>query len=90
MPYESLQVVVGTAVIDPEFRHALLNGARRRVIQSFNLTHEETDAVMAIRAESLEQFAGQLDQWISQAQGKSALPVLVLPTRRVRIPFSRS
>ena len=81
MAYESLQAVVGTAVIDMGFRKALLNGSRRRVISTFDLTHEEVDAVMGIRAESLEQFACQLDQWISRAKGKAEPPALVLPTR---------
>ncbi len=81
MPYESLQAVVGTAVIDTGFRRALLNGQRRQVVQSFNLTNEELDAVMAIRAKSLEQFAGQLDLWIAQAQGKTEPPALIGPDR---------
>jgi hypothetical protein len=81
MAYESLQAVVGTAVIDSLFRKALLNGSRRRVIQTFNLTNEETSAVMAIRADSLEQFARQLDQWIATSQGRRELPPLILPKR---------
>ncbi len=79
MAYKSLQAVIGTAVIDAGFRKALLNGSRQRVIQSFDLTREETAAVMAIRADSLEQFAGQLDQWITQAQGRVEVPTLTLP-----------
>jgi hypothetical protein len=81
MTHESLQAVVGTAVVDSMFRKALLNGSRRHVIQSFNLTNEETSAVLAIRADSLEQFAGQLDQWIATTQGRRELPQLILPKR---------
>jgi hypothetical protein len=77
MLHESLQAVIGTAVIDTEFRKALLNGSRQRVIQRFNLSREEFDAVMGVRANSLEQFAGQLDQWILRAQGKMEPPTLV-------------
>jgi hypothetical protein len=80
MAFESLQAVVGTAVIDLSFRKALLNGSRRRVIATFDLTHEEIDAVMGIRADSLEQFAGELDQWISRAQGRCDPPALTLPS----------
>jgi hypothetical protein len=76
MLHESLQAVIGTAVIDTEFRKALLNGSRQRVIQPFNLSREEHDAVMCVRADSLEQFAGQLDQWISRAQGRMEPPAL--------------
>jgi hypothetical protein len=76
MLHESLQAVIGTAVIDKEFRKALLNGSRQRVIQPFNLSREEFDAIMHVRANSLEQFAGQLDQWISRAQGRMEPPTL--------------
>lgn len=77
MAHESLQAVIGTAVIDTEFRRALLNGSRRRVVQRFNLSHEEFDAVMDVRANSLEQFAGQLDRWIQHTQGQMEPPALV-------------
>ncbi len=83
MAFESLQAVIGTAVIDADFRKALLNGSRQRVIQSFNLSQEETEAVMAIRADSLEQFAGQLDLWLRQARGEVEIPPLVLPRNRL-------
>jgi len=77
MPHESLQAVIGTAVVDSEFRKALLNGSRRYVIQRFNLSRDEFDAVMRVHADSLEQFAGQLDRWILRAQGKMEPPTLV-------------
>ncbi len=79
MPFESLQAVVGTAVIDTTFRKALLNGSRRQVIRSFDLTREEIDVVMAIRANSLQQFAVQLDQWMTQARSKVERPVHSMP-----------
>ncbi len=82
MAYESLQAVVGTAVVDPSFRNELLNGSRRHVISGFNLTHEEEDAVMRIRADSFEAFAGQLDRWINQAKGQMEVGSLALPARR--------
>jgi hypothetical protein len=76
MAHESLQAVIGTAVIDQEFRKALLNGSRGYVIQPFNLSPEEFDAIMGVRADSLEQFAGQLDRWILGTQGKREPPTL--------------
>jgi hypothetical protein len=79
MQYEALQAMIGMAVIDQEFRKALLNGSRRYVIQRFPLTREEFETVMAVRADSLDQFAKQLDQWILQAQGKTEPPALALP-----------
>lgn len=78
MSYESLQAVVGNAVIDPEFRKGLLNGSRLRLISNFNLSPAEVEAVMAIHADTLEIFARQLDQWISRVQGNAELPTLPL------------
>ena len=79
MAFESLQAVIGAAVIDSEFRNALLNGSRRRVVTNFGLTSEEMNAVMSIRATTLEQFAGQLDQWVSRKLHRVEPPELVLP-----------
>jgi hypothetical protein len=47
---------------DTSFRKALLNGSRRRILQSFPLSGEEIEEIMSIRGDSLEQFAGELHQ----------------------------
>jgi hypothetical protein len=82
MAFESLQAVIGTAVIDPEFRTALLNGSRRAAVTSFGLTSEEMKVVLSIRAATLEQFAGQLDQWIMQKLRRVEPPELALPLEK--------
>ncbi len=68
MAYAGLEEVVGHAIIDRSFRADLLNGSRARVLSRFNLTPEEQQALMSIRAESLESFAGQLAGWIDAQQ----------------------
>jgi hypothetical protein len=60
----ALEEVVGTAIIDPEFRAGLLNGQRARLIAQFKLTPDEQQAVLSIRAESLQAFACQLYTWL--------------------------
>lgn len=85
MPARSFQAVVGTALTDTTFRKDLLNGSRRRVLQSFDLTGDELEAIMAIRAESLEEFAGALHTLLLQTQGQrelAPLPLLVRYPRR--------
>ncbi len=89
MPYESLQAIVGTAVIDANFRKALLNGSRRRVISKFKLTREEVKAVMSIHADTLEQFAEQLDKWISKSKGRLEPPPLTVPLNRLQSAWAR-
>lgn len=81
MAYESLQALIGAAVTDSEFRKALLNGSRSHAVKNLDLSHEELGAVMAIRAETLEQFAGQVDQWIMKKRNQVEPPALGLPIR---------
>lgn len=76
MPFESIQSVIGNAVIDTEFRKGLLNGKRRHILSAFNLSAQEVEFAMKIRANSLEDFAGQLDSWISHKQGMIEPPTL--------------
>ena len=64
MAYAELEEVVGNAIIDRSFCADLLNGSRARVLSRFNLSSEEKQALMDIRAESLESFAGQLAGWM--------------------------
>ena len=72
MAYAELEEVVGYAIIDRGFRADLLNGPRARALSRFNLTPEEQQALMSIRAESLESFAGQLAGWIDAQQLSAA------------------
>ena len=64
MSHEAIQAIVGTAILDKQFLHDLLNSKREQVIVRFELTPEEHRAIIAIRAETLEQLAHQLDEWI--------------------------
>jgi hypothetical protein len=89
MPARSFQAVVGTALTDNTFRKDLLNGSRRRVLQSFDLTGEEVEAIMGIRADSLDEFAGALHTLLLQSQGQRELtPLPILMGRQGRV-FSR-
>lgn len=79
MAFQSLQAVVGTAVTDSDFRRAILSGSRRSAIHRFDLSREETDAVMSIQADTLSQFAGQLHQWIMKQENRLEPMALDLP-----------
>ncbi len=69
MAYAELEEVVGHAIIDRNFCDDLLNGSRAQALSRFNLSPEEKQALMSIRAESLQSFAGQLAGWMdSQPQ----------------------
>jgi len=71
MSHESLQSIVGTAILDKQFLHDLLNSRREQAISRFELTPEERRVLRAIRAETIEQFAFQLDDWIVGQERKA-------------------
>jgi len=62
MPTRKIDTLVWMALTDTSFREGLLNGKRRELVASLNLTEAERQAVMAVRAETLEAFAGALCQ----------------------------
>jgi len=76
MMFESFQSVIGHAVIDTEFRKGLLNGKRRYILSNFNFSPEEVEFAMGIRADSLEEFACQVDSWILRSEGIIEPPAL--------------
>jgi len=86
MSFESFQSVIGNAVIDTEFRKGLLNGKRRFILSNFNLSPAEVEFAMKISANSLEDFAYQLDSWISHEQGIIDPPTL--PTKMMPAKYS--
>jgi len=65
MAHEALQAVVGTAIVDSTFRRSLLNRSPE-VLRSFELTPEESAAVLHIDAKTMEGFARELHGWITQ------------------------
>ena len=69
MAHETLQLIVGTAIVDSEFRQSLLKESSD-VVKSFELTSEESEAIRGIQAESLEGFASELHRWISRGSGR--------------------
>ncbi len=61
-------MIIGRAATDPEFRKALIDDAAK-ACQGYDLTDDELVALEALDGESLETFAGSLDERISKAAG---------------------
>ena len=70
--HENIQALIGTAIVDTEFRQQLLENPAS-VIGDFDLTPDEASAIIAVRASTLQGFASQLHAWITS---RSAVPVL--------------
>jgi hypothetical protein len=64
MSHIALNVLVGTAQISRRFRERLMNGDRPAVLAEFDLTDEERDFLLGIKAGSVQEFAFQLDEWL--------------------------
>ena len=70
MSYETLQVIVGTAIVDSNFRRNLLDKSPE-ALNKFELTPEETAAIAAIKARTFQGFARELHYWISRNDNTS-------------------
>jgi hypothetical protein len=65
MSKEALEAVIGKAVLDSEFREALFADPDQ-ALEGYELTEEEVAALKVIDAETMESFAGSLDERISK------------------------
>jgi len=74
MSVAAMQRIVGTAIVDQDFREDLLNGRRQETIAAFALTPEEHRAIMTIRAQTLHEFAEALDHWLTNQVSTGAIP----------------
>jgi hypothetical protein len=85
----ALHTLVGTALTDHNFCHDLLNGRRRTLLAQFDLTNEEREAILGIQADTLQEFASQLCEWLKAQKSptfypNTAMPVSCQPFRSIR------
>jgi hypothetical protein len=62
MTSRKIDSLIWMALTDSGFREGLLNGKRRELVTGLDLSEIEQQAVMAVKAETLEAFAGALCQ----------------------------
>lgn len=68
MSQQAVEQIIGRAVTDAEFRKRLVDNAAE-ACQGYDLTPDELEALEALDAESMAQFAGTLDARISKTGG---------------------
>ncbi len=61
-----LQLLTGAALLDTRLCDRLLNGQRRQVAAEFGLSGQEINVVMAIQAETFQDFVRGLLDWTAQ------------------------
>jgi hypothetical protein len=62
MPTHQIDELIWQALTDPTFRERMLNGHRREIVDAFGLTETERQTLLAVKADTLESFAGALCQ----------------------------
>ena len=65
MGKDAVEAVIGKAVLDSQFREVLFANPEEALAE-YDLTEEETTALRAIDFETMESFAGTLDERISK------------------------
>jgi hypothetical protein len=64
MAHETLQAIVGTALVDSRFRGSLL-GRQPEALRDFELTNEEFAAIAQSEATTFQGLAQDLHRWIT-------------------------
>ncbi|MEK6256229.1 MAG: hypothetical protein N2C13_02785 [Chloroflexota bacterium] len=62
----NINAIVAKALLDQEFKAAILNGHRKDKLNEFGLNDQQKAAVMAIKANNLDQFIHRVDKLIQQ------------------------
>jgi hypothetical protein len=62
MMSHNIDEMVWRALTEPSFREGILNGKRRELAAAVGLSELEQEAVMSVRADTLEAFASALCQ----------------------------
>lgn len=62
----NINAIAAKALLDNEFKAAILNGHRKEKLNEFDLNDTQIEAVMAIKADNLDQFIRRLGTLIQQ------------------------
>ncbi len=60
----ALQAVIGTALVDRQFCEEFLDGKRPAILAQFDLTDEERETALAMRSNSIQEFARGMCDWM--------------------------
>lgn len=62
-----INALVTRALLDDEFKAAILNGQRKARLAAFDLTDAEREAILSIKTHDLDQFIGQIETWLEDS-----------------------
>ena len=62
----NINAIAAKALLDQDFKAAILNGHRKDKLNEFSLNERQKAAVMSIKADTLDQFIHRLDSLLQQ------------------------
>ena len=62
-----INALVTRALLDDEFKAAILNGQRKARLAAFDLTDTEREAILSMKTHDLDQFIGQIETWLKDS-----------------------
>jgi hypothetical protein len=71
MSQMALQSLIGVALIDHEFCDDLLGSKQPALLDKFDLSDEEREFVTSVKADSIQEFAEQLYEWLKDRESYS-------------------
>ena len=83
MDSRRIDEMVWRALVDTPFREGLLNGHRRELVTSMDLTDTERMAVLSVQADSLEGFAEALYTYVPASHAPARLAPLPIMSHKV-------
>jgi hypothetical protein len=66
-----IHAIATRALLDPEFRKAILNGQRRQKLQEFDLPSELVDVILSIEGNDIHQFIFGLNNLATSKQDQT-------------------
>ena len=62
-----INALVTRALLDDEFKAAVLNGQRKARLAAVDLTDTEREAILSMKTHDLDQFIGQIETWLKDS-----------------------
>ena len=67
MSYFQLNALITRSLLDGQFCRDILNGRRIERLQEFDLSPAERQVILSIKADGIDQFIHQINQWMYPA-----------------------
>ena len=68
MSYYMLNALITRSLLDRQFCKDILNGKRSERLREFDLSPSERQAILAIKADGIDQFIREMNRWMYPAE----------------------